>query len=122
MAALAVNGNLSAKDLAAKLRLKPADVQRWADAYGKTIVPHRMSPALVGAEIKQLAAVLKTEAGRTRAGRTKAGKAKMRLSKGTHMSLPPADVIVIDCTEFMDDEAEQAMATTAALFQKQDSD
>jgi hypothetical protein len=54
-------------------------------------------------------------------GRTKATKMKMRLSKGTHMSLPPADVIVIDCSEFMDDEAEQAMATTAALFQKQNT-
>jgi hypothetical protein len=53
-------------------------------------------------------------------GRTKATKAKIRLSKGTHMNLPPADVLVIDCAEFMDDEAEQAMATTAALFQKQD--
>jgi hypothetical protein len=54
-------------------------------------------------------------------GRTKATKTKMRLSKGTQMNLPPADVIVVDCTEFMDDETEQAMATTAALFQKQDS-
>ena len=56
-----------------------------------------------------------------KAGRTKATKTKMRLSKGTPMNLPPADVLVIDCTEFMDDETEQAMATTAALFQKQDS-
>lgn len=56
-----------------------------------------------------------------KSGRTKATKAKIRMSKGTHMSLPPADVIVIDCTDFMDDEAEQAMATTAALFQKQAS-
>jgi hypothetical protein len=54
-------------------------------------------------------------------GRTKATKVKMRLSKGTHMNLPPADVVVVDCTEFMDDEAEQAMAATAALLQKQDS-
>jgi len=54
-------------------------------------------------------------------GRTKAHKVKMRLSKGTHMNLPPTDVIVVDCTDFMDDETEQAMATTAALFQKQDS-
>ena len=53
-------------------------------------------------------------------GRTKAHKVKMRLSKGTHMSLPPTDVIVIDCSDFMDDETEQAMATTAAMFQKQD--
>ena len=53
-------------------------------------------------------------------GRTKATKVKMRLSKGTHMNLPPTDVIVIDCSDFMDDETEQSMATTAALFQKQD--
>lgn len=56
-----------------------------------------------------------------RTGRTKATKSKIRLSKGTHMNLPPTDVVVVDCSEFMNDEAEQAMATTAALFQKQDS-
>jgi hypothetical protein len=55
-------------------------------------------------------------------GRTKATKHKMRLSKGTQMNLPPTDVLVIDCTEFMDDETEQNLATTAAMFQKQDSD
>jgi hypothetical protein len=55
-------------------------------------------------------------------GRTKATKHKMRLSKGTQMNLPPTDVLMIDCTEFMDDETEQTLATTAALFQKQDSD
>jgi hypothetical protein len=55
-----------------------------------------------------------------KSGRTKATKTKMRLSKGTHMNLPPADVVVVDCTEFMDDEAEQAMAATAALLQKSD--
>jgi len=53
-------------------------------------------------------------------GRTKAAKHKMRLSKGTQMNLPPTDVIMIDCTEFMDDETEQTLATTAAMFQKQD--
>ena len=57
-----------------------------------------------------------------KAGRTKAIKHKMRLSKGTQMNLPPTDVIVLDCTEFMDDETEQTLATTAAMFQKQDSD
>lgn len=55
-------------------------------------------------------------------GRTKAIKHKMRLSKGTQMNLPPTDVLVLDCTEFMDDETEQTLATTAAMFQKQDSD
>lgn len=54
-------------------------------------------------------------------GRTKATKHKMRLSKGTQMNLPPTDVLMIDCTEFMDDETEQTLATTAAMFQKQDS-
>jgi hypothetical protein len=53
-------------------------------------------------------------------GRTKASKHKMRLSKGTHMNLPPADVIVIDCAEFMDDETEETLATAAAMLQKQD--
>lgn len=44
---------------------------------------------------------------------------KMRLSRGTHMNLPPADVLTIDCSSFMHDEAEQSMATTAALLEKQ---
>jgi hypothetical protein len=57
-----------------------------------------------------------------KAGRTKATRTKIRLSKGTQMNLPPTDVFVLDCTEFMDDEAEQAMATTSALFQAQSSD
>lgn len=52
-------------------------------------------------------------------GRTKATRAKVRLSKGTYMSLPPVDVLVVDCTGFMDDDAEETMATTAALFQIQ---
>jgi len=54
--------------------------------------------------------------------RTKATKVKMRLSRGTYMNLPPADVIALDCTEFMNDETEQAMATTAALRQQQAED
>jgi hypothetical protein len=52
-------------------------------------------------------------------GSTKAVKAKVRLGKGTHINMPPTDVLVLDCTRFMDDETEQALATTAALFQKQ---
>lgn len=54
-----------------------------------------------------------------RSGRTQATKAKVRLSKGTHMSFPPVDVLVLDCAGFLDDETEQTMATTAALFQAQ---
>lgn len=46
-------------------------------------------------------------------------KEKMRLSRGTHMNLPPADVLTIDCSSFMTDEAEQSMATAAALLEKQ---
>ena len=56
-----------------------------------------------------------------RTGRTRADRAKMRLTKGTHFAMPPTDVIVIDCTDFLDDENEQHLATTAALFQKQDT-
>jgi hypothetical protein len=52
-------------------------------------------------------------------GRTIAKKEKVRLGKGTHMNWPAVDAIVVDCKAFMDDEIEQNMATTAALFQKQ---
>jgi hypothetical protein len=55
-------------------------------------------------------------------GATKATKAKARLGKGTHINMPPTDVLILDCTGFMDDETEQALATTAALFQKQSQD
>ena len=55
-------------------------------------------------------------------GSTKAIKAKVRLGKGTHINMPPTDVLVLDCTGFMDDETEQALATTAALFEKQSQD
>lgn len=52
-------------------------------------------------------------------GSTKAVKAKVRLGKGTHINMPPTDVLVLDCSGFMTDETEQALATTAALFEKQ---
>ena len=55
-------------------------------------------------------------------GSTKATKAKVRLGKGTHINMPPTDVLILDCTGFMSDETEQALATTAALFQKQGQD
>jgi len=54
-----------------------------------------------------------------RNGRTKATKNKVRLGKGTHINMPPTDVIVLDCSGFMSDETEQILATTASLFQKQ---
>jgi hypothetical protein len=37
-------------------------------------------------------------------GPTKAHKEKIRMSKGTHMSMPPADVWVINCDGWYDDE------------------
>lgn len=52
-------------------------------------------------------------------GRTKAVKAKVRLSKGTHMSFPPVDVLVLDCSEFLDDDAEDTLAAASALSQAQ---
>jgi len=53
-------------------------------------------------------------------GSTKAIKTKARLGKGTRVNLPPTDVLILDCTGFLNDETEQIMATTAALFEKQD--
>jgi hypothetical protein len=55
-------------------------------------------------------------------GRTKAIKSKVRLSKGTHLNFPPVDVLVLDCAGFLDDETEEAMATTSALLQAQTED
>ena len=54
-----------------------------------------------------------------RMGGTKAVRAKVRLGKGTHINMPPTDVLMLDCAGFMDDETEQALATTAALFAQQ---
>jgi len=52
-------------------------------------------------------------------GNTKLERVKMRLSRGTHVSLPATDVLMLDCTEFMDEEKEQVLATTAIVFEKQ---
>lgn len=54
-------------------------------------------------------------------GRTKAKREKIRLGKGTHINWPAVDTLVINCSEFTIDEAEQSMVTTASLFQKQDT-
>jgi len=43
-------------------------------------------------------------------GPTRAVQRKVRLGKGTHMNLPPSDVLVIDCSAFMSDEVEQTLA------------
>ena len=50
-------------------------------------------------------------------GRTKLKREKIRLARGTRVNLPPADVLVVDCSGFMDDETEQALGQTESLFQ-----
>lgn len=45
-------------------------------------------------------------------GRTKLQRDKFRLSKGTRATLPPANVLVIDCSGFMDDEVEKTLGQT----------
>ena len=54
-------------------------------------------------------------------GRTKAKGDKQRMGKGTNMNLPAVPVIVIDCSEFMNEETEQTIAAGAALLEKQAS-
>lgn len=44
------------------------------------------------------------------AGRTKARMKKVRLGKGTRMNLPPADVLTLDCQDFMNEEREEVLA------------
>lgn len=46
-------------------------------------------------------------------GRTKAKVDKKRMSKGTHMGLPSADVLWVHCEGFLDDDKEQAIAAAA---------
>ena len=46
-------------------------------------------------------------------GRTKAKYDNKRMGKGTRMNLPPSPAIVIDCTEFMNDDTEEVLASTA---------
>lgn len=46
-------------------------------------------------------------------GRTKAKIDKKRMGKGTHMNLPSIDVIHLDCSGFLDDEQEKALADGA---------
>jgi hypothetical protein len=53
-----------------------------------------------------------------KSGRTRAYPTKMRLGTGTHINLPPASVWVVDCSEFLDDEAEEKIAATATVLQK----
>lgn len=46
-------------------------------------------------------------------GRTKAKYDNKRMGKGTRMNLPPSPVIVIDCSEFMNDDTEDNIAIAA---------
>lgn len=48
-------------------------------------------------------------------GRTKAKRESARLGKGTHINLPPKDVLIIDCSSFVDDEIEDEIAAKAAI-------
>ena len=52
-------------------------------------------------------------------GRTKAENGRQRLGKGTNMNLPAVPVIVVDCSEFMNEETEQTIAAGAAILEKQ---
>lgn len=54
-----------------------------------------------------------------RSGRTQARSDKQRMGKGTNMNLPAVPVIVIDCSEFMNEETEQTIAAGAAILEKQ---
>lgn len=58
-----------------------------------------------------------------RSGNTRAMSKKVRMGKGTNMNLPPADVWVLDCSEFMNDDVEQtiAAATVADAISQQNS-
>lgn len=47
-------------------------------------------------------------------GKTKAVREKKRMSKGTRMNLPPAIVMALDCSEFMDEETEFAISSATA--------
>jgi hypothetical protein len=46
-------------------------------------------------------------------GRTKAKIDKKRMGKGTHMSLPPSDVLWVNCEGFLDDDREEEIAAAA---------
>lgn len=54
-----------------------------------------------------------------RRGRTKAKSDNKRLGKGTRMNLPPSPVIVVDCSEFMNEDTEDLIATAAGEKQVQ---
>ena len=43
-------------------------------------------------------------------GRTKGKMKKVRLGKGTRMNLPPVDVLMLECQDFMNEEREESLA------------
>ena len=47
-------------------------------------------------------------------GRTKAVLGKQRMGKGTRMNLPSSPALILDCTEFLDDETEDILAAAAS--------
>jgi hypothetical protein len=49
-----------------------------------------------------------------RTGKTKAAMEKKRMGRGTRLNLPAASVLAVDCSEFMDDETEHALAAASA--------
>lgn len=55
-------------------------------------------------------------------GRTKAHMDKKRLSKGTHMNLPATNVLVIDCSEFLDESTEAELAVPNQTIFEGDQD
>jgi len=48
-----------------------------------------------------------------RAGSTSGQMKKVRISRGTRLNLPPADCVVLDCSQFMDEEMEQSIESAA---------
>lgn len=56
-----------------------------------------------------------TVVGQLSAGRTKAVIKKKHMGKGTRMNLPSTNVLVLDCSEFMDDETEAALSAATAF-------
>jgi hypothetical protein len=48
-----------------------------------------------------------------RRGRSKARIEKKRMGKGTRMSIPPLDVLCVDCSEFISEEVEDELASVA---------
>lgn len=51
-------------------------------------------------------------------GKTQAVMRKQRLGKGTRMNLPPVDCLVMDCSAFMTDDAEDALALPQVLRER----